>query len=267
MADYKVLMVAPQGESSPILQKLTYAQDEIDQVVNLLRPKLLSGNKATIHGLLDMLEDNFDILWFATHGDENGIYLNDGLLKTSEITALVRSAKIRLVVLNTCSSRPVALTIYDELRIRLVCTVEKVPDRTAFITATLFARMLVRGLSFRQAFEEAKPGQNSTYTFIPEEESVMPQDKSQLLTSRNDDDVVNAIRRLQIVVQGDIDYNVDGLIPQVRAMSTKLDAVSDEILELKRNSQVNRRYIYLITLMTVALLIAVGVLVFQRGIL
>lgn len=144
------------------------------QVVNLLGAKLLQGTQATLHGLLNILREPFEIIWFATHGNENGIYLSDGVLNTSEITTMVRSAGAKLTVLNTCSSRPVALTIHDELGMDFVCTVRPVPDRTAFITGSIFAQKIADGLDFYSAYEAAKPGQNSTYTYLGAKDIYMP---------------------------------------------------------------------------------------------
>lgn len=265
MPDYNVLMVAPQLLDKR-MDPLVLAKDEVDQVVTLLRPSLLSGSQCTIQGLLNIFASDFDIVWFATHGDENGIYLNDGLVTSSELTALMRSAGVRLVVLNTCSSRPVALAIYDELQINLICTVKKLPDRTAFVTATIFARMLTRGYSFREAYEKAKPGKNSTYTFLPPEDEEMPERRTAFLPD-DPTDLANAVRRLQIVVQGDKDYNVEGLAPQVKKASEILNGLVHEVTRLKESSLFNRRLLWFNFSISLMLLIAVVVLVFQRGIL
>src|SRR6476660_3229032 len=155
----RTLVVAP-------ITNLPYSGNEVQQVVNTLGAQMLR-EQADIHGLLEILKQDFDIVWFSTHGDEKGVYLNDGILNTSEITALVRSTRAKLVVLNTCSSRAVALSIYDELRIPLVCTLRPVPDRTAFIFGTLFARKIALGTQPHQAFLNARPGQDLTYVYLP----------------------------------------------------------------------------------------------------
>jgi hypothetical protein len=266
MPDYNVLMVAPQLLDKT-MDPLVLAKDEIDQVVTMLRPSLLSGSQCTIQGLLNIFASDFDIVWFATHGDENGIYLNDGLVSTAELTALMRTAGVRLVVLNTCVSRPVALAIYDELQIKLVCTIKKLPDRTAFVTATLFARMLTRGYSFREAYEKAKPGNNSTYTFLPPEEEDMPPERKPYSLIDDPTDLVNAVRRLQIVVQGDSDYNVKGLAPQVDRATEILNGLVVEVSKLKDSSRFNRNLLWFNFSILIFLFIGLIVLVFQRGIL
>lgn len=266
MPDYNVLMVAPQLLDKT-MDPLVLAKDEIDQVVTMLRPSLLSGSQCTIQGLLNAFASDFDIVWFATHGNEDGIYLNDGLVGSSELTALMRSAGVRLVVLNTCVSRGVALAIYDELQIELVCTIKKLPDRVAFVTATLFARMLTRGFSFREAYEKAKPGKNSTYTFLPPEEEDMPPQPRTYVVPDDPSDLVEAVRRLQIVVQGDPGYNVKGLVPQVDQLTSVLNGLVVEVSKLKESSVFNRRLLWFNFGMSIMMLISLFILLFQRGVL
>lgn len=253
----KVLVVAPSTD-------LLLVDDEVQQVVNALRAKVLQGSQANVHGLLAMLDESFDVVWFATHGDEFGVYLSDGILSPAEITAMVRSAGVSLVVLNTCSSRPVALTIHDELRISLVCTVRAVPDRTAFVTGTIFAKKLQQGFSYREAYEMAKPGQNSTYVFLPESETM---ERPQQKTDDSLESVVALVRRLEILVSGNSDYNVEGLVPTVRVLSRKIDSLIIEVSVMRANQALNRRLLMGVTFICIVLLVAMSILVLQRGIL
>ena len=257
---YKTLVVSPKTE-------LTFTDDEVQQVVNLLGAKMLR-TQANIHGLLAALDEQFDILWFATHGDEKGVYLEDGILNTSEITALVRSAGVKLVVLNTCSSKPVAREIYEELGVQLVCTVKKVPDRSAFITATLFARKVASGLSFYESYRAAKPGQNTVYLFLPEKEMEMQQPEKR--TSSVDIDLSNLLisvnRLYQMVVTGDREYGTEGLIPAVRRLSAEVEQLVEDVEIMRRNQDFNRKTLYIVVGICSCLLIAVVYLVAQRGV-
>jgi hypothetical protein len=258
MPPYRTLMVAPPSD-------LAMAANEVQQVVNILGAKLLQGDDADIHGILNMVATPFDIVWFAAHGSAEGVYLKDGILNTSEITTLVRSSGAQLVVMNTCSSRNVALGIYDELKIPLVCTIAEVPDRTAFITGTIFARKIAEGMEFREAYEAAKPGQNRRYTFLPEEGRVMapPPERS----NRIEDDITSLaalVRRLEILVTGNADYNVEGLTITVRTLSKKVDQLLVDFGIMKSNQMFNRRVLIFLAFLSVSLLIAVAVLVYQR---
>lgn len=266
---YKTLAVEPKTN-------LPLVADEVQQVINLLGAKVLRGEQANIHGLLEILSGDFDILWFATHGDDKGVYLNDGILNVSEITALVRSTGASLVVLNTCSSRSVALSIYDELKIPLVATIKAVPDRSAFITGTLFARKLAAGLPFREAYEAAKPGQNSTYTFIPEEQTTYyPYEGGLKLMPpaperRYDNDLatlLETVRRLEILVRGDSTYAVEGLVPTVKSLEDRVEKLIDDFHIIKSNQILNRRLLLTMSSLCVILFITLVLLVVQSGLL
>jgi hypothetical protein len=199
--------------------------------VNLLGAKILTSTDANLHGLLKMLRDPFDIIWFATHGDEQGVYLTDGILNASELTSLVRSSTAQLTVFNTCSSRSVALTIHDELATEFICTVKPVPDRTAFITGTIFAQKLADGLDFFDAYEAAKPGQNSTYTYIGEKGKFMPprepnrytppgnswSPQPQMPDAQTLNNFIESLKDLSLTVKGQA-----GLVPPIREMIADL---------------------------------------------
>lgn len=251
---YRVLVVAPKTD-------LPLAPDEVMQVVNTLGAKILQGHEATIHGFLSIIRDPFDIVWFATHGDEKGVYLSDGILESSEITTLVRACGASLCVLNTCASRSVALTIYDELQIPLVCTLKKIPDRTAFITGTLFARNIANGLDFREAYKLAVPGQNSTYTYLPQEEAAMPPSYPRNRQELPDD--TDSLTRLEQLVK-DLDAMVFGskrpyvlgLIDSNQNLTMELAALRREVQELKEKSKTNR--LILITLCIIVGLLVIG---------
>lgn len=265
---YTTLVIAPKTD-------LLLVDDEVQQVNNLLGAKLLQGSQATIHGLLAILASPFDIVWFATHGSAEGIYLTpenekaNGILNASEITALVRSCGARLVVFNTCSSRSVALTIYDELRIPMVCTLKPVPDRMAFITGTIFARKVADGYSFKDSYELAKPGQNSTYLFLPESETQreMPplNDNEKFISDLTS--LAALVRRLQILVSGDTDYNVKGLIPTVKDLDSKVDILIEDFAVVKANQLFNKRLLFTMTILCVVLLIGMAILVSRVNLL
>lgn len=219
---YRTLIVAPKSD-------LSLVEDEVMQVNNLLGGTLLTGYQSTVHGFLTMARQEFDIVWFATHGDDKGVYLNDGILETSELTAFVRSMNAQLTVFNTCSSKGVALALHDELQTEFICTLKAVPDRMAFITGVLFAQKLADGLDFFEAYEEAKPGQNSTYTYIGEKGRFMPPREPNRYTPANSSqspqmpdpqtllNFIDSVKDLNLIVKGQ-----SGLLPPIREMINEI---------------------------------------------
>ena len=153
------LLVAPHTD-------LPSAEREVQHVINAMSPTVLIG-AVTVHDVLASLSGAaYDTVWFACHGSEDGIELSDGLLPTATLTQLLRSVAPQLVVLNTCASLPVAMALYSTLRCAVVATVTPVPDVTAYLTGTLFARGLAGGASVADAYEQSIPGDNRIYVLL-----------------------------------------------------------------------------------------------------
>lgn len=261
MASYRCLVIAPNNPDLP------YASDEVMSVVNALEGRLLQGKRATLHGMLDMTGEGWDIVWICSHGDERGIYLQDGVVNASELTTLIRSAGTKLTVLNTCASYPIAKAIFEELRGNLVCTLRAIPDRQAFVTGAVFAKQIANGHDFHDAYELAKPGQNSTYTFFGAKGSVMPPYNNPKATSEAGSEarLNEVVERLDALVNGDPRLRLKGLVDsnkevvdEVRAMSVRLQKVED-------GQRFNRRWVMYLTVVVSIALVALAIVVFFQG--
>ena len=155
----RTLLVAPKTD-------LEYSDEEVTQVVNLLSPMLLHGN-VTSEDVLEAVQDgSWDIVWFATHGDEYGIFLTDGPLDPSMLTPLLRLSDAKLVYLNTCHSLPIALAIQNEFLTDFICTVQEVPDKVAYFTGRQFAFHISRGANFFESYAGARPGRNDKFVYL-----------------------------------------------------------------------------------------------------
>lgn len=151
-----VLLVAPDCG-------LQGALNEVRAVALALHPVPLNGT-VTRKDLLDALGGHvWDIIWFATHGDQNGIMLSDGAVSIADLTAIARNSGAYLVVLNSCSSRYVGMEIYYELGVDVITTEAAADDMSAYQTGAFLARNLASGLSVVDAYERSKPGQNALY--------------------------------------------------------------------------------------------------------
>lgn len=258
---FKTLVIAPRHPD------LLMADDEVMQVVNTLGAKLLTGAQATIHGLLGILREGWDIVWLVTHANEQGWFLSDGLVSASEMTTMVRSCGAMLTVMNTCSSYEVAHAIHRELGTAFVCTVKEVPDRTAFITGTVFAQKIAAGLDFQTAFEAAKPGQNSTYTFLAAKGQLMPPAYENRPRTNIEElgQLAELIRRLDVIVNGSSQWNVNGLVPTVKDLEQKLDNLTVEVAKLQANQIVNRRFVIALCILCGLLILAVAGLLYMQG--
>lgn len=158
-----VLLVAPDVG-------LPGAVQEVRVVSMALHPVILNG-QVTRRDVLDALASHvWDVVWFATHGDENGIVLSDGAVSISDLTAIMRNSGAHLAVLNSCSSRYVGMEMWYELGIDVITTETAADDLSAFQVGALLARNLATGMSVEQAYERSKPGQDSTYRLFSSKE-------------------------------------------------------------------------------------------------
>lgn len=153
-----VLLVAPDSD-------FPHVDAEIQAVANALHPIMLLGDNATSSALLTALESPFDLIWFAAHGNSDGIQLADGPLQRETLTQFLRGQDAA-IFLNTCESLSVALDIYDELAAKLICTIRSVADLVAYHTGALLARYLGDGKSLREAYNLAKPGRNRQFLYL-----------------------------------------------------------------------------------------------------
>jgi len=155
----KILLVAPSVA-------LPLVDDEIQDIINYgLNVNLLKGNVTAIELLRQITNNNYDLLYLATHGNKDGILLSDGLLDSSLLTSLVRG-RIGAVYLNTCDSLATAQLIQNETDAEVVATIVEVPDATAYHTGSLFAYWLKQTNDVASSYERSKPGNNRTYVYL-----------------------------------------------------------------------------------------------------
>lgn len=161
----RVLLVVPDAS-------LSHASDEIQAVVNSGLSVRLLNNNVTEETISDeLLRNDYDVLWFATHvesstGDGRVVLSNNRYVGTAALIQMCRGTKLELVYLNTCSSFGVASAIQEETDLTVICTINDIDDYLAYRTAALFARRLSQMNDYRNAFEAAKPGRNRSYVFL-----------------------------------------------------------------------------------------------------
>lgn len=151
-----VLLIAPD-------HGLDLINEEVRAVSAILRPVILNGY-VTIKDVIEHIKgQDWDLIWFATHGNEQGISLSDGHIKTPDLIAIIRESGAKTVFINTCSSIYIGLELHYELGIIVVATESDINDQTAYQTGILFARALVETNDPIEAFNRSKPGRNGNY--------------------------------------------------------------------------------------------------------
>lgn len=155
-----VLLVAPESG-------LSWVGVEVDTITSMdgLRVRLVRS-PATVRSVTEKIDRHgvCDVLVFSTHGNENGIMLDDGLASTDDILMLVEMARCELTILNSCSSIAIANQIVKLTRCSVVATLEDQPDRRAWQVSTGILRELVHGGNPVSAFmRTARHDNNSVF--------------------------------------------------------------------------------------------------------
>lgn len=158
---------------APTQTDLAMAPAEIQDVANLLGAELVLGvvDLARVFRELNSPGKTYELIWFASHGDDSGIHLTDTVIDGDTLAAALRGTKARLIMLNTCSSERAAEQLYSATRIPVICNVGAVADSAAYATARRFAQEIAAGLDAARAFTLAK---TKTFRLIPEDLRMYP---------------------------------------------------------------------------------------------
>lgn len=251
MAELRTIVIAPKTD-------LLLVQAEVSAVINRLGAQILDG-EIDADDVLEKLDEQWDCIWFAAHGDENGIHLSKGVILTaSRLTSFIRTAGASLVVFNTCSSYQVAQTIYNELLIDFVCTIRRIPDEEAFFTGKQFAIHLARGKTPHEAYLAAKTGGNLDYIFISKREQTGVSPPNAMLNLSEMAKMTEELRRLVELMDGNPRNEEPGLLREVKALKAAVAQLQTDLRFLKLGMWVMAGSSVLIALILLGVLINGG---------
>lgn len=206
-----VLLIAPASD-------LPAVQNEIRNVSLALRPAVLQ-NKVVGQEVLHWLTAHpWDIVIFATHGDEHGIVLSDGQLPIGLLAPEVRASGAYLIILNTCASEIAGSIIHNETGATVICTIGPIDDAQAAHTMSLLARNLAAGLDPATAYERSKPSLGSLYRIFTG--SPLPPGSAGNVTP---DEIRQAIHRFAAKLDA-IDSKVENLADRVAGLEQRMES-------------------------------------------
>lgn len=279
MPSYRTLVIAPRIISIPTPDgvisaeglDLPNAEAEIAAIVSALGASYMPGD-VSLNDVIGEMQKGWDIIWFISHGDERGIWLSREIATASQLIQGIRSSKAKLIVINTCSSYEVAAAIHSELRTYLIATLKPVYDQDAFTTGRLLAAYLGRGDSFPVAFNEAIPGRNTNYVYLPgkEERAIPPpptQNRGSLVDrySESATRLEDLVGKINLVLYGIPDFPGSGLIQassafEKRASSLEkaLASAESEIADLRKELESAKKWLLLVSVIVVCLVVIVG---------
>ena len=169
--ELKVLLVAPRRTVSGVLPSVGA---EISDIVNSgLDVDLMDGDVTACAVLRRVREHDYEVLWFAAHGNSEHIELSGNeKLSAEELVPLVRN-RFRLVVLNTCNSLRIAQMIQLQANIDVICTLvnwktgEGVYDGVAYQFGSNLSIALVKQPTIVDAYLNSVLGNDETYLYLP----------------------------------------------------------------------------------------------------
>ncbi|GIW60751.1 MAG: hypothetical protein KatS3mg087_1817 [Patescibacteria group bacterium] len=210
----KTLVIAP-------LADYRYSREEIDYIVSTLNATLMEGEKVNLISVArTVYSEEWDIIWFICHCDQNGIFLreNDYISVRSLITIL-KNSSVEMVFINGCSSLSVATKVSSETGVTVICTYKEVEDENAYVVGRYLANNIARGYKYYEAFVRSNPSfMDTEYIFIKGSRTEMSSIEN---LERELDEVRKHVEELKTIMNGDDDKI--GLIQVVNEISNSVN--------------------------------------------
>jgi hypothetical protein len=166
----RVLYVAPDTGNSNITDRQQRLLTDISSTG--LNVTAVLGKVSVSQIVQQLRGGQYDILFLVAHGYPNGILLTQTApnLPNEELTpahlSSVARYGLKLVVLLACDSVTVGNMVVTSAQVDTICTVTQLDTDTAYLTGSLLAQGLADGLSTRDAFEKARPGNDVDYVYL-----------------------------------------------------------------------------------------------------
>jgi hypothetical protein len=157
----KILLIAPKHPDLPSVDA------EIATISKFHDVQRVIGDVRDIDIQRVIKEGPFDVIWFATHGGDEGMLLSSSTLSPEGVGQYVSASGARLCVLNTCESEGVANQIIAGGEADMVFTISKdIGDEDALRFSALFAGELANTDDFEDAFKIAAGPGATKYRYL-----------------------------------------------------------------------------------------------------
>lgn len=155
MVKLSVLVIAPDHPDLPNVLAEVAAIDQHHDAV------CLTGVVRDVDIARAVEEGPYDVIWWASHGDYDGVQLTDGTLSIAGVGQYVRASGAELCVLNSCASENIGLAIVAGGAADMICTIADVGDPDAMRFGILLAAGLGQvghdGVDFRAIYDQVAP--------------------------------------------------------------------------------------------------------------
>lgn len=152
----------------------------------------------------------YPLIIVSSHGDDSGIRLSNGENWTPELISQdAKAAGAKLLILASCNSETIGRRLAYEIGCIVITCVGNVDDATAARLVTYAIRNLAAGMTIIEAYRKARPAGDRSFRIFPDP-SEIPNDMD---------------RETSIL-----------LLEQTRAINGRLDALTDEVKDLRRRT-------------------------------
>ena len=156
----KILLIAPDMPSLPKLR----TEAEVSMIQRYHETRLLSGVVRSEDVTSAITEDDYQVIWFDSHGTAEGVHLTNETLGVDALIQYAKSDSTEMVVFNTCESESLALRVSGEAAVNVICTISAVDNTDAVRLGQLLAVKLTEDIDYKDAYDAVSSG-SSLYRF------------------------------------------------------------------------------------------------------
>jgi len=156
----RLLLIAPERKSDVIRSQQEALMREIQS--SELQATFLQGTVTRSDVIRELRSGKYDVLMAMTHGYAQGIQLSPGAwLEPQHLGTLARFG-VSLVVLLACESNVAGQVVMNSAQVDTICHIAPLDSEDAYLVGSLLVQGLANGLTYREAYERAKPGGSNT---------------------------------------------------------------------------------------------------------
>jgi len=156
----RLLLIAPELKSDVIRSQQEALMRDIQS--SELQATFLQGTVTRSDVIRELRSGKYDVLMAMTHGYAQGIQLSPGAwLEPQHLGTLARFG-VSLVVLLACESNVAGQVVMNSAQVDTICHIAPLDSEDAYLVGSLLVQGLANGLTYREAYERAKPGGSNT---------------------------------------------------------------------------------------------------------
>lgn len=152
----RLLLIAPELKNDVIRSQQEALMRDIQ--ASELQATFLQGTVNRFDVIRELRSGRYDILMAMTHGYAQGIQLSPGAWLEPQHLGTLAHFGVTLVVLLACDSNVAGQMVMQSAQVDTICHIAELDSEDAYLVGSLLVQGLANGLTYREAYERAKPG-------------------------------------------------------------------------------------------------------------